>query len=93
MEFKCAMSPIGKFESEIANKLLTNSESWLGLNQTHLDKLKEFQNIFLRRVFQVSQLVIPKGILNLDGQNATNEMEDSREEAASTGEDEGKRRQ
>ena len=52
-----------KFKSEIANKLLTNSKSRLGLNQTHLDKLQDFHDRFLRRVFQVAQSGTPKGML------------------------------
>ena len=62
-----AVAPIVRFEREIASKLLANSESWLGLNQTHLDKLKEFQDRFLRRVFQVSQSGRSKGMLELNG--------------------------
>ena len=68
MGFKSAKAQKLKFESELANKLLTNSESWLGLHQTHLDKLQEFQDRFLRRVFQVTQSGTPKWMLELDGQ-------------------------
>ena len=61
------MSSIRKVKSKIVMKLLNNSESWLGLNQTHIDKLQEFQNKFVRRVFQVSPSETPKGILKLEG--------------------------
>ena len=49
-------------------KLLNNFESWLGLNNTHLEKLQEFQNKFLREVLHVAQSGTPKGMLELDGQ-------------------------
>ena len=50
MGMPIAMAAIVKFEHEIVSKLSTNSESWLGLNQTLLDKLQEYQDKFLRRV-------------------------------------------
>ena len=49
-------------------QLLNNSELWLGLIKTHINKIQEFQYIFLRRVFQVSPSGTPKGMLELDGQ-------------------------
>ena len=62
------MGPIRRFKTEIVRKLHYNIESWLGLNQTHIDKIQEFQNKFLRRVFQVSQSGTSKGMIELDGQ-------------------------
>ena len=62
------MGPTREFETKIVQKLLNNSESWLGLNNIYKDKLQEFQNKFIRKVFQLSPSGTPKGMLELDGQ-------------------------
>ena len=67
MGMPSAMAAIVKFEQEIVTQLLTNSESWLRLNQTHLDKLQDFQNGFLRKFLAVSQSGTPKEMIKMDG--------------------------
>ena len=55
-------TPISEYETRIIPQLLNNAESWLGLNDSHIEKLQNFQ------VFQVSAAGTPKGMLILDGQ-------------------------
>ena len=70
-------------------KLLNNSESWLGLNNIHIEKLNDFQNNFLRKVFQVSPSGTPRHA-GARWANAINGLKDSREETEGAREDVGK---
>ena len=45
--FNIASGPVEQFESRISSKLIANSESWIGLNQTHIDRLQKVQDDFL----------------------------------------------
>ena len=51
--FPTAMGPISEYETKIIPKLLNNAESWLGINDSHLKTLQEFQDNFIMKVFQV----------------------------------------
>ena len=62
------MGPISEYETKVIPKLLNNAESWLGINDSHLTTLQEFQDNFLRKVFQVAAKGTPKGMLCLDSQ-------------------------
>ena len=66
--FPTAMGPISEYETKVIPKLLNNAESWLGLNDSHIKTLQEFQDNFLRKVFQVAARGTPKGMLRLDSQ-------------------------
>ena len=68
MAMPSAIAAKFKFDHKIVSKILTNSESWLGLNQTHLDELQEFQDNFQRKVLAVTQTGSPKGTMKLVGQ-------------------------
>ena len=60
--FPTAMGPISEYETKVIPKLLNNAESWLGINDSHLTTLQEeFQDNFLRKVFQVAAKGTPKG--------------------------------
>ena len=66
--FPTAMGPISEYETKVIPKLLNNAESWLGLNDSHIKTLQEFQDNFLRKVFQVAARGTPKGMLCLKSQ-------------------------
>ena len=42
-----ASGPVEQFKSRISSKLIANSKSWIGLNQTHNDRLQKVQDDFL----------------------------------------------
>ena len=47
-----AIGPINDYETKIIPKFLNNA--WLILNDSHLKRLQNFQDNFIRKVFQVS---------------------------------------
>ena len=47
--FPTVMGPISEYETKVIPKLLNNAESCLGLNDSHLKTLQEFQDNFLRK--------------------------------------------
>ena len=49
--FNIASEPIEQYESNISSKLLANSESWIGLNQSHIDRLQKLQEDFFMKMF------------------------------------------
>ena len=53
------------YESTIISTLLHNSESWVGLNQKHINDLENFQNEFIRNVLRLPEST-PKAILQYD---------------------------
>ena len=46
--FNTAVGPIGEFESKIASKILNNAHSWIGLNNSHIKMLQNFQDEFTK---------------------------------------------
>ena len=62
-----ARTPFKLFEAEVIPALLFNAESWIGFNEKHSKLLQDFQDRFIRRVFQV-HVSTPKAILNYDAE-------------------------
>ena len=53
------------YESTILPTLLHNSESWVSLNQSHINTLQKFQNDFIKNVLRLPDST-PKAILQYD---------------------------
>ena len=66
--FVIASGPVEQFESRISSKLIVNSESWIGLNQTHIDRLQKVQDDFFITMFQVSKMGTMNCMIQLDSQ-------------------------
>ena len=66
--FPSAIGPINDYESKVASKILNNADSWIGLNDSHIKTLQDFQDEFIMKVFQVSPRGTPKSMLWLDSQ-------------------------
>ena len=62
---KESRSAFKMFEASIIPALLFNAETWIGFNEKHEKLLQDFQDRFVRRVFQV-HVSTPKAILNYD---------------------------
>ena len=62
--FNIASGPVEQYKS----KLLANSESWIGLNQSHIDRLQKVQDDFYMKMFQVSNYGTMNCMLQLDSQ-------------------------
>ena len=72
------MEPISEFETKFLPKLLNNAESWLGINDSHIKKLQNFQDNSFRKVIQVSASGTPQGHSHAGWPDALNEMENYR---------------
>ena len=66
--FPTAWGPISEFETKVIPQLLNNAESWLGIKESNLKILQDFQDNLIRKVFQVSAKGTPKGMIRLDSQ-------------------------
>ena len=62
--FNIASGPVEQYKS----KLLANSESWIGLNQSHIDRLQKVQDDYFMKMFQVSNYGTMNCMLQLDSQ-------------------------
>ncbi len=60
-----SVAAIRLFEAQIIPSLLNNCESWIGLNQTHLSDLQDFQDKFIRKLLWLP-ISTPKAILHWD---------------------------
>ena len=60
-----SIAAINLFEAQIIPSLLHNCESWIGLNQTHISDLQDFQDKFLRKLLWLP-ITTPKAILHWD---------------------------
>ena len=60
-----SLAALKLFEAQIIPALLHNCESWIGINQTHLSDLQEFQDKFIRKLLWLPQTT-PKAILHWD---------------------------
>ena len=60
-----SLAALKLFEAQIIPALLHNCESWIGINQTHLSDLQEFQDTFIRKLLWLPQTT-PKAILHWD---------------------------
>ena len=53
------------FEAQVIPALLHNCESWIGLNETHISDLQDFQDKFMRKLLRLPPST-PKAILHWD---------------------------
>ena len=53
------------FEATVIPSLLHNAESWISLNDNHIEELQKFQDKFIRKVLRLPDST-PKAILNWD---------------------------
>ena len=53
------------FEATVIPSLLHNAESWISLNNNHIEELQKFQDKFIRKVLRLPDST-PKAILNWD---------------------------
>ena len=60
-----SVAAIRLFEAQIIPSLLNNCESWIGLNQTQLSDLQDFQDKFIRKLLWLP-ISTPKAILHWD---------------------------
>ena len=60
-----SLAAIKLFEAQIIPALLHNCESWIGLNETHLSDLQNFQDKFVRKLLWLPQTT-PKAIIHWD---------------------------
>merc|ERR1711973_301842 len=60
-----SLAAIKLFEAQIIPSLLNNCESWIGLNQTHLSDLQDFQDKFIRKLLWLP-ISTPNAILHWD---------------------------
>ena len=54
------------YVSEQVTSILNNSESWIGISAEALDKLQDFQNRFMLRLFEAPKQGTPSEIVELD---------------------------
>ena len=70
--FMCALGDstieIRLFESQVVPAVLFNSESWTGLNNTHLTDLQNFQDKFLRKLMMLPPKRHPRQFCTWTGQ-------------------------
>jgi len=78
------MAAFKLFEAQVIPALLFNSESWIGLTNTHISDLQNFQDKFVRKLLRLPPST-PKATLGL--RHETDEVENSRKEAAIRQED------
>ena len=48
--------------------MIANSESWIGLNNSHIERMQKVQDGYFMKVFQVSNLGTPNCMVQLDSQ-------------------------
>ena len=67
MGLKNSRIPLNLFEALIVQALLNNSESWIGIKDSHITVLQKFQDKFLRRIFHAPNS-ITRALLEYDTQ-------------------------
>ena len=60
-----SIAAVRLFEAQIIPSLLHNCESWIGLNQTHISDLQDFQDKFIRKLLWLP-ITTPKAIVHWD---------------------------
>ena len=60
-----SLPPFKLFNATIAESLLTNCPSWIGLNESHINLLQNFQDSFIRNALHLANS-IPKALLTWD---------------------------
>ena len=58
-------APFKLYDATIAEGLLTNCESWIGINQNQIDMLQSFQDKFIKNALRLADS-IPKALLTWD---------------------------
>ena len=66
--FPTAWGPVSEYNTKVLPQLLNNCESWLGIADSDIQKLQDFQDNYILKFFQVSAKGTPKGMLMLDSQ-------------------------
>ena len=72
-----SMAAFKLYEAQVIPTLLFNSESWIGITDTHISDLQNFQDKFVKKLLRLPPST-PKDILHWD----SDEMENIRKEAA-----------
>ena len=57
--FTVANGPVEQYKLKISSKILANSESWIGLNDTHIERMQKVQDKYFTKVFQVVNISKP----------------------------------
>ena len=60
-----SLPPFKLFNATVAESLLTNCPSWIGLNESHINLLQNFQDGFIRNALHLANS-IPKALLTWD---------------------------
>ena len=63
-----AIGPVEQFESKVSSKLLSNSDSWIGLTNKHIERIQSVQDNYFMKVFQVADKGTPVCMVRLDSQ-------------------------
>ena len=63
-----AIAPVEQFESKVLSKILSNSDSWIGLTMQHIDIIQSVQDNYFMKVFQVADRGTPVCMVRLDSQ-------------------------
>ena len=89
------MGPISEYETKVIQKLLNDAESWIGLNDSHIKTLQEFQDNFLhlKESFPSSSKRNTKRNVTLRQSDPINEVENSTDKIAGNCENNGETRQ
>ena len=66
--FPTAWGAVSEYNTKVLPQLLNNCESWLGIADSDIQKLQDFQDNYILKFFQVSAKGTPKGMLMLDSQ-------------------------
>ena len=69
-----SMAAFKLYEAQVIPALLFNSESWIGLTDTHISDLQNFQDKFVGKLLRLPPST-PKAIFHWD--NETDEVENS----------------
>ena len=60
-----SLAPFKLFEATVVESLLTNCPSWIGLNNSHINMLQNFQDSFVTKVLKLADNV-PKSFVTWD---------------------------
>ena len=60
-----SLAPFKLFNATVVESLLTNCQSWIGLNKSHINLLQNFQDGFIRSALKLADS-IPKALLTWD---------------------------
>ena len=66
--YRIAIVPVEQFNSKVLSKILSNSDSWIGLSKQHIDRIQSLQDNSFIKVFQVADRGTPVCMVRLDSQ-------------------------